>query len=123
MRRNEACAYLTMLASDELIHEAISKDILKARDVVVCENNTILDVLADDDIRRYMKAELLKYLGHVIDTPIFSDSVRGKAEELKYILKNKPDYSQESFEYYCKCDHMFIPTRCKKCPNYIGNEE
>ena len=43
MKRNEACVFLTKIAQDELISDDYSRMLFKARDIVICEDNRILE--------------------------------------------------------------------------------
>ena len=117
MKRNEACAFLTKLAQDELISEDASRMLFKARDVVVCEDNKILDVLADDRARSLYKSELIRFLFAFAECTFMFVELRKQARELWTLLQ---DNSNE--EYYEKCEMMFLPTRCKNCHNFKGFE-
>ena len=115
MKRNEACAFLTKLAQDELISEDASSMLFKARDVVVCEENKILDVLADDRVRSLYKSELIRFLFAFAECTFMSVNMRKQARELWTDLQDN-----SNSRYYSKCEVMYLPTRCKNCPNFRG---
>lgn len=118
MKRNEACAFLTKIAQDELISEDASRMLLKARDIVVCEDNKILDVLACPETRSIYKDELIRFLFSFSDCTFMSIEMRKQARELWEDLQNNLNV-----EYYEKCKTMYLPTRCQNCPNFNGFEE
>lgn len=117
MKRNEACAFLTKLAQDELISEDASRTLLKARDIVVCENNKILDVLASPETRELYRNELVRFLFSFSECTLMSIELRRQARLLWILLQD----NSES-EYYEKCEIMYLPTRCQNCPNFKGFE-
>ena len=107
MRRNEACRILTGIASSELISDTASKQIFKARDIVVCEPNEILDVLATPEQREESKKVLCQYLNRIIDDSMFDGELRSGLYDI--VLSINMDNWQS-------CDSMYIPIRCKNCP-------
>lgn len=114
MKRNEACALLTKIALNELIDEQVSKDLLKARDIVVCEPNKVLDVLSTLHTKCLSKEYLLDYISDMLNDNIFSQSIQ---RDLYYLQK---EINGES-KFEGKCTEMYLETRCKNCPNYAGN--
>ena len=121
MHRNEACLFLTKLAQNELIEMETCKWLLKARDIVICDKNTILDVLASDDTRSEYKNSLANILYAIEDTTFFSLYVRKSARDLRYDLATVSE--NYGTIYSGKCEEMYLPTRCKNCPNYAGCEK
>ena len=117
MKRNEACVFITKLAQDELTSEDASKMLFKSRDIVVCENNKLLDVLADTKSREIYKNELIRFLFSLAECSFISFEIRKQARELWILLQD----NSES-EYYEKCETMYLPTRCQNCPNFKGFE-
>lgn len=120
MKRNEACAFLTRIASDELFDSTLSKYVLKARDIVICENNRILDVLANTKMRNASKKELMDLLQKIEESDFIDYEIRKTARQLWMDLNANPNVNED---YYKKCEVMFLPIRCQKCPNFIGFEE
>ena len=118
MKRNEACAFLTKIAQDELISDDYSRMLFKARDIVICEDNKILDVLACPETRELYKNELIRFLFSLAECSFISVDIRKQARQLWMDVQ---DNSRE--EYYKKCEMMFLPTRCQNCPNFNGFEE
>lgn len=114
MKKNEACEFLTKIASSELIDDALSKEIYKARDIVVCKEHTVLDVLASDETRRIYRQELVDLLFDMTTCRYLSLDTKKKARELFDDLRPESSYSE-------KCTKMYLPTRCKNCPNYCGD--
>ena len=121
MKRNEACAFLTRIASDELFDFTLSKYVFKARDIVICENNRILDALSDSKTRDANKAELINLLQRIEETEFIDYEIRKKAMELWTDLCSHPN--DGNADYYKKCEVMFTHERCKNCPNFIGFED
>lgn len=120
MKRYEACVFLTSVASDEMISKTVSDVFYKARDIVVCEKNKILDVLATDEHRRQFRNILDNYLLAMTHDEFIADDIKDKAHELWQDLQCEY-HSQDGF--YEKCDEMYLPTRCRDCPNYKGREK
>lgn len=114
MKRNEACALLTKIASSEMIDNIVSKELLKARDIVVCEPHKVLDVLATDEARYTYSGFLHEYLCRLFNTNLLSHEIGGGILKLDTCLSS-------GFED--GCDEMYLPTRCKTCPNFKGNTE
>ncbi len=110
MKCNEACKLLTMLASDEIITNVVSDVFLKARDILVCKDNGILDVLADDKQREVCSRELEASIKCMRYSPVFSDKVVCGLANLQMALT-------AGFEEECD---GFLPMRCKSCPRYKG---
>ena len=115
MKRNEECAFLTKLAQDELSSEDASKMLFKARDVVICEDNKILDVLADDRARSLYENELIRFLFAFSECTFISVELRKQARELWTLFQGNSN--EENHE---KCETMYLPTRCQNCPNFKG---
>ena len=109
MTRNEACSFLTTIASDELIQSGLSIAIFKARDIVVCSPNKILDVLATEKDFEQNRCFLREIAEMIIESYFFSDIIRENATQLRFSL------DEMKFE---DCDKMHLPTRCKNCPCY-----
>ena len=112
MKRYEACELLTKIASDELINSGTSLELFKERDVVICGDNKILDVLATDkDRKRYM--EMLDYnIRALLEIELLSFEIGHGLTELEKALKDGFDG---------KCDSAFLTDRCSKCPNFKKN--
>ena len=117
MYRVEACAFLTKIAENELMNRETSKEMLKERDLIICEPNKILDVLATDDKRKFLKTCLSLQLEAIATSGFFTKEVRKKAKELYCCINEK---EEEHPEFYELCNEVFLPTRCKDCPNYKG---
>ena len=107
MKRSEACNLLTKIASNELNDHEISKELFKARDVVVCAPNGILDVLATGEIRKHYAQVLRDYLYVFRNVEMISSNIRDSIVGLEIALKN-------GFDDDCEC---YLETRCKTCPN------
>ena len=106
MKRNEACNLLTMIASSELIDKHASRSIFKARDIIVCEPNSILDVLATPQTRNIYKDTLLDYINRLTSDDMVNNDVRKQLNDLKLAI-------DDGFE--STCEEEFLPTRCKTC--------
>ena len=113
MRRNEACEVLTRLAASSLIDIFVSKEIFYARDIVVCEQNKILDVLATDNTRDIFRQQTKEYIGKLLDTGIIDMDF---AKDLNRLLIALDSGFEEG------CNKAFIKERCKKCPNFKETE-
>ena len=113
MRRNEACSILTKIASDELIDKFFSREILKARDIVVCEPHKVLDVLATDEQRQTMKMQLLEDIRFMIDNSMIDASIRKPLYDLRVALSN---------HFQDGCEKAYLKDRCQNCPNFKGNK-
>ena len=109
MKRNEACRLITRLAASSLIDISVSKDLFKARDIVVCEDNKILDVLATDSIREIFRAQTKEYIRSLLDTKMIDNDFAKQLNDLLIAL----DYG---FEEGCRTP--FLLARCQRCPNY-----
>ena len=117
MNRNEACALLSMIAQNELIDMQVSREILKARDIVVCEPHRILDVLASPETKDLYKTQLISYIDTMIDNgSIFSFEIRQKLYTLKNDIEN-------GFKDYVCCTEKYLEDRCKDCPKYWAHAE
>ncbi len=114
MRRNEACALITRIAQNELIDKEVSKSLLKARDIVICEYNGILDVLATGETRKAYKSQLSNIIRSLDESYLVSDDIRKPLNQLWLDLHANPE---SNITFYEKCEEMFLPTRCKDCPN------
>ena len=114
MYRNDACALLSMIASDELIDYTVSREIIKARDIVVCDHHKVLDVLASDEARSIYRKELRHILYDLSESKYIQMETRKKARALWADLMANPE---SDIEFYEKCKEPFIKTRCKDCPN------
>lgn len=114
MNRNEACELITRIAQDELIDMQVSREFLKARDIVICEPNKILDVLASPETRKLYKEQLIADLIELSENRMIDFSVRKDSRLLATELKTG------DFKY--KCIRPFIKARCKACPNYNGEK-
>ena len=115
MKRNEACLTLSMLADNfQFFDNKVSKEILKARDIVVCEPNKILDVLADEKTKETCKYQLIEYIQKLVSTGMISYRWVTRLLSIKYGIINGFDDL---------CEEMYLPTRCKDCPNFKGSEQ
>jgi len=115
MKRNEACAFLTKIAQDELISDDYSRMLFKARDIVICEDNRILDVLASPETKMLYRQEVESFLYNFSNSSLLSIEMRKQAQELLNDLTERVNSG--------KCEMMYLPTRCKDCPNFNGFEE
>ena len=118
MKRNEACRLLTSLATNEFIDKAIGKEILKARDIVVCEPNKILDVMATDEERRKYLRILEIYINKITGTLLLDKDVEKKLIEISACIHQGDEFYQ--FEEQC---NGYLPFRCNNCPLYKGMSE
>lgn len=109
MKRNEACGLLTMIASDELIDKQISRAIFKARDIIVCEPNKILDVMANPQAKKIYRDTLLDYIKRLTEEDMINADVRKQLNDLKLAI-------DDGFE--STCEDEFLHTRCKSCKCY-----
>ena len=109
MKRYEACEILTKIALDELIDLIVCKELLKTRDIVVCEPHKILDVLATDAQRDMFKNQLLEYISRMKECNMYSFDVMKQLEMLRRALEGK---------FEDGCDKMYSSIRCANCPNY-----
>ena len=98
----------------------MSKELLKARDVVICGRNRILDVNATDDLRETLNDELTEKLGFWSKLDFFDIDIRRKMSLLFIDLCTKPG---TDIEFNEKCEDMYLPTRCENCPNYAGSKD
>lgn len=114
MERQEACLLLTKIASSELIDKTIGKEILKARDIVVCEQNKILDVLATEATRKKYLRILEIYIDRIINTLLIDKDTEKKLIEIMACIHEGDDF----YEFKDPCTEIYLPTRCKDCPNY-----
>ena len=114
MKRKDACAILTKIAQSELISQRACLTILKARDVVVCEPNKILDVLATPQNKEEVKKELCNYLHRIIDDSMYDEELR---INLFHVVQ-----SIETDDWQ-PCDEMYISIRCKNCPCFKENSD
>ena len=118
MNRNDACALLTTIAQNELIDMPVSREILKARDIVVCEPNKLLDVMATQEARDTYKGRLIEYINCMLDekSAFLSFTLRQKLYTLR-------DDVQNGFKDYVCCSDKFLDFRCKNCPKYWAHDE
>ena len=116
MKRSEACRLLTNLATSEFIDKAIGREILKARDIVVCEPNKVLDVLATEETRKKYLRILEIYLRKITSTLLLDKEIEKEMIELCACIHEGDDY----YSFQDPCDEMFIPMRCQNCKNYRG---
>ena len=112
MKRYEACALLTNIASSDMIDLFVSKEIFKARDICVCSPNKILDVLATDESRKMLQNQMHYYLTKLLETDMLSIPFARKIRDCDCAL----NYGFEE-----GCDEAFLKNRCQRCPNYKGN--
>jgi len=119
MKRNEACRLLTTLANSEFIDKAIGKEILKARDIVVCEPNKILDVMATEEQRRKYLRILEIYINKIIGTLLLDKEIEKELIEISACIHE----GDEFYSFQDPCEEVYLPTRCKNCPNYKGCEK
>ena len=114
MKRNEACAFLTKIAQDELISDDYSRMLFKARDIVICEDNRILDVLASPETKMLYRQEVESFLYNFSNSSLLSIEMRKQAQELLNDLTERVNNEE--------CEMMYLPTRCQNCPNFKGFE-
>ena len=115
MKRNDACRVLTNLATNEFIDKAIGKEILKARDIVICEPNHILDVMATEEERRKYSRILEIYINKITNTLLLDKDVEKQLIEIGACIHQGDEFYQ--FEEIC---NGYLPFRCEKCPLYKG---
>ena len=111
MKRNEACEILTRIATNELMDILVCKELLKTRDIVVCKQNKILDVLANEDTQEIYRKQTREYLYKLLGTNMLSHDVAKEINALIIALINGFDDG---------CDKKFRHERCVNCPNYRG---
>lgn len=114
MKRNEACRFLTRIASSEIIDMQVCKELIKARDIVVCEPNAILDVLATERTKEVYKNQLIEYLELIENSAIIDMEIRGYARNL--VMALKCNLLED------KCEQVFLDTRCRSCKSYSGEQ-
>ena len=118
MRRNEACELLSRIAQNELVDKELSKFLLKARDVVICDHNKILDVSVSSSAKEDVKKGLKHFLFETSENVKLID--HSIARDLRLLWIDLQTNPESQIPYYEKCDEMYLPTRCKNCPNYNG---
>ena len=111
MKRNEACRLLTNFATCEFIDRGISREILKARDIVVCQPNKILEVLATDETRKRFLRILEIYIQRITSTYLLDGDIEKGLLEVNSCL-------HDGFENECD---GYLPMRCRSCPKYKGD--
>ena len=95
-----------MIASSELIDKHASRAIFKARDIIVCEPNGILDVLATPQTRQIYKDTLIDYIKRLTEDDMINADVRRQLNDLRLAM-------DDGFE--STCEEAYLPTRCAKC--------
>ena len=116
MYRNEACELITRIAQNELIDMSLSKELLKARDVVICEHNKILDVLATEEEYEALRERLIEYVNFMSNIEFIDIAIKQKLSLLDVEL------CTYGGNFNDKCENMYLPTRCANCPNYKVNK-
>ena len=118
MKRNEACVLLTNIASCEFIDKQIGREILKARDLVICEPNKILDVMATEETRKKYLRILEIYLHKITGTLLLDMDFEKKLIEISACIHEGDDF----YQFEDGCDG-YLPFRCNNCPLYKGMSE
>lgn len=105
MQRSEACLLLTKIATSELIDKAIGKEILKARDIVVCEPHKILDVIAtEDDRKRYLRI-LQIYINKITNTLLIDKEIEKGLIEINACIHDGDCF----YGFQDPCEDMYLP--------------
>ena len=115
MKRSKACSLITRIASDELIDSAISRMLFKARDIVVCAPNKVLDVLVTEKTRHEQLAELKYFCEKMSESPYVSFEI---GKELRNLLSDLNASPEAQIDFNKPCCAVYINDRCKQCPNY-----
>ena len=112
MKRSEACGLLSKIAQNELIDLQVSKDILKARDIVVCKPHKVLDVIATGATRKRYMNILADYIDvWTEDRSCIAFDIRKQLYELRKELR------METLE---DCTEVYLHDRCDDCPLIKG---
>lgn len=114
MTRDEAWQVITRIASSELIDNVTARNLISARDVVICAPNKKMNILVDDECRRDYTKTLKQLLDAIYDFDCLNLDIRKGITKVRETL-------DKGFEPWCM--EPCLKIRCGTCPGFYANGE